>query len=101
MRRLRERCDAGCGAADVSGKHYPGEQLPRWALDAHWRTDGEPFWRDSSLLASEDDTDDATAADAQRFCCSAGRASAGRSLADHPAYEDIYYYLCATSIACQ
>ena len=49
------------------GKHYPGEQLPRWALYSHWRTDGEPVWRDPALLASDDDTDNATAEDADRF----------------------------------
>ncbi len=49
------------------GKHYPGEQLPRWALHAHWRADGEPVWQNPALLASDDDTDNATAADAARF----------------------------------
>ncbi len=61
MRRLRERWAPGSALQTVSGKHYPGEQLPRWALYAHWRADGEPVWRDPALLATTDDADTATA----------------------------------------
>ena len=93
MRRLRERWTPGAVLQTVSGKHYPGEQLPRWALYAHWRKDGEPIWRDTSLLANEDDTDDATAADAHRFCAAlAERLQVDPSLINQ-AYEDIHYYL--------
>jgi uncharacterized protein (DUF2126 family) len=93
MQRLRELWSPGSALQNVSGKHYPGEQLPRWALYAHWRKDGEPVWRNPALLASEDDVDTASAADAQRFCAAlAERLQVDPSLINQ-AYEDVHYYL--------
>ena len=93
MRRLAGRWSPGAALQTVLGKHYPGEQLPRWALYAHWRTDGEPVWRDPGLLASDDDRGDATHEDAARFA----RLLAERLQVDPglvtPAYEDVHYYL--------
>lgn len=75
------------------GKHYPGEQLPRWALHAHWRADGEAIWNDPSLLASDDDQDNATAADALDFAQAlAGRLGVDPALV-RAAHEDVHYYL--------
>ncbi|MBM9402456.1 transglutaminase family protein [Gluconacetobacter azotocaptans] len=93
LRRLMPPWTTGAAIQHVLGKHYPGEQLPRWALLCHWRRDGEPVWTDPSLLASDDDSDTATEADAAAFC----RALAERLQVDpglvSPAYEDIHYYL--------
>lgn len=93
IRRLMDRWSDGAVLNHSMGKHYPGEQLPRWALHCHWRADGEKIWNDPLLLASDDDSDDASAHEAASF---AGRL-AERLQVDPalviPAYEDIHYYL--------
>ena len=93
LRRLVKLWSPGAAITTTMGKHYPGEQLPRWALYSHWRADGEPVWTDPSLLASDDDKDNATAADAARFA----RLLAERLQVDpalvQGAHEDIHYYL--------
>jgi uncharacterized protein (DUF2126 family)/transglutaminase-like putative cysteine protease len=93
LRKLQPLWAPGAAIQLTLGKHYPGEQLPRWALGAHWRRDGEPIWRDHALLASDDDHGRADAADAERFCTAlAERLQVGPDYVT-PAYEDIHYYL--------
>ncbi|PHK96304.1 IMP dehydrogenase [Pseudoroseomonas rhizosphaerae] len=93
LNRLLPLWAPGAAVQHAMGKHYPGEQLPRWALNAYWRADGEPVWLDPARLASDDDTDDATAQDAGAFA----RALAARLglSGDYvqPAHEDIHHYL--------
>lgn len=93
LRRLAPLWAPGAALQYALGKHYPGEQLPRWALHAHWRRDGEPVWRDPALLASDDDSGAATAGDAARFAeILAERLQVDPALVN-PAHEDIHYYL--------
>jgi uncharacterized protein (DUF2126 family)/transglutaminase-like putative cysteine protease len=93
LRRLAKLWSPGAALHYGMGKHYPGEQLPRWALSSHWRADGEPVWSDPALLASDDDKDNATAADASRFAkLLAERLQVDPGLVQG-AHEDIHYYL--------
>lgn len=93
LRRLHRLWAPGGALQYAQGKWYPGEQLPRWALYAHWRTDGEAVWRDPSLLASDDDRDSASAAAARRFIerlAERLQVDPGCAIGAH---EDIHYYL--------
>ena len=93
LRRLVPLWSPGAALQYGVGKHYPGEQLPRWALHAHWRRDGEPVWVNPELLATDDDHDGATAADAARFAAIlAERLQIDPDLVIQ-AYEDIHYFL--------
>lgn len=75
------------------GKWYPGEQLPRWALNIYWRADGQPCWQDPELFADEHNPSHYTAADAKRFMSTL---TAQLGLPDDtvlPGHEDTWYYL--------
>lgn len=93
VRKLRAEYGHGGFLHFGQGKWYPGEQLPRWALNIYWRADGQPAWRDPALFADERLPSHYTSADAQRFT----RALAARlNLTDkfvQPGYEDVFYYL--------
>lgn len=43
----------GAAILETSGKHYPGEPLPRWALLLQWRADAKPLWRDPARLKGD------------------------------------------------
>jgi uncharacterized protein (DUF2126 family) len=49
-RELRTRLGVGPVPMQRMGKLYPGESLPRWALDLLWRKDGIPIIRNSACL---------------------------------------------------
>jgi len=88
VRRLRDRFAPGGLLHFGQGKWYPGEPLPRWALTLLWRKDGQPLWRNASLIASAPRANPPGVADARRF---AENLTARLALAPeyvHPAYED-------------
>ncbi|TWS95838.1 DUF2126 domain-containing protein [Reyranella sp. CPCC 100927] len=93
FRRLVRRFGSGSLLHYGQGKWYPGEQLPRWALTAFWRKDGEPIWRDPRLIAHEEKPNGADAILAGRFAhILAERLQIDPGFA-LPAFEDTWYYL--------
>ncbi len=93
LRRLWQRFAQGGVLHYGQGKWYPGEPLPRWALNAYWRDDGIPVWRRPELLSNPLEQGQADRDDAQAFA----RALAARLgvRAEHAVagFEDALYYL--------
>jgi uncharacterized protein (DUF2126 family)/transglutaminase-like putative cysteine protease len=91
--RLRERYAPKGLVHFGQAKWYPGEPLPRWALNLFWRRDGEPLWNDPALIADEAAPSGAGDEVAERFV----RGVATRLGLDpkhaFAAREDVYYYL--------
>jgi uncharacterized protein (DUF2126 family)/transglutaminase-like putative cysteine protease len=85
---LRERLVPGGALMQRMGKHYPGESMPRWALDAIGRVDGVPLWEPVETRKWSPPTRER----AERFA----RALAAALQLDHtlqPAYEDPWHFL--------
>jgi uncharacterized protein (DUF2126 family) len=91
--RLKQHYGPGGFLHFGQGKWYPGEQLPRWALSAYWRKDGQPCWTNPQLLADERDPHRYTSEDAKTFiqCLTQKLGIDGQYIL--PGYEDTYYYL--------
>jgi len=92
LRRLMRRFAPGGLLHHGQGKWYPGESLPRWAFGGYWRKDGEPIWKDPSLIA--DGRGRGHGPDEARALLRAIVARLG--VADGhvlPGYEDVWYYL--------
>lgn len=70
------------------GKWYPGEALPRWAINIYWRPDGKPAWHDASLFSSEGADDGYTHLQAQAFTNHLADMLGFPQACVIPAYED-------------
>ncbi|MCK9984603.1 MAG: hypothetical protein AzoDbin1_01075 [Azoarcus sp.] len=92
-RRLREKYGAQGLMHFGQGKWYPGEQLPRWSLNAFWRRDGEPMWHDAALYADERNPAGADAAAASRFLAGVAERLGLDPKYVFDAFEDVFYYL--------
>ena len=75
------------------GKWYPGEQLPRWALSAVWRRDGQPCWHDPSLFADEREPGSSSTEQAHMFMLALVDALGVEPAHICEGYEDTWYYL--------
>jgi uncharacterized protein (DUF2126 family)/transglutaminase-like putative cysteine protease len=81
------------------GKWYPGESLPRWAIGLYWRADGQPVWRDATLIAEEPPRggraarSPATDEDARHFARELARRLGVEERFVVPGFEDTWYYL--------
>jgi uncharacterized protein (DUF2126 family)/transglutaminase-like putative cysteine protease len=89
MHRLKNHFAPGGMLHYGQGKWYPGEPLPRWALNIYWRIDGEPMWLDANLFSDENMNDGYGDDEAERFCTALVRALRLPAGSQIPAYEDV------------
>ncbi|TWU11576.1 Transglutaminase-like superfamily protein [Symmachiella macrocystis] len=91
--RLRERYADGGLIHYGQGKWYPGEPLPRWALTCMWRTDGQPMWDNTALLADPNQDYGHTVEHAEQFSAALAKRLDVNPEHIAPAYEDAMYYV--------
>lgn len=72
------------------GKWYPGEPLPRWAINIYWRPDGKPVWRDASLFSAEGEGDGYSVKQAEMFAAHLANMLGFPTACVVPAYEDVW-----------
>ena len=93
VHKLRARYGQGGFLHFGQGKWYPGEQLPRWALGIHWRTDGKPCWRNPDLFADERQDHRLGPDDAKRFVTALAENLSLNPAFITPGFEDTWYHL--------
>ncbi|WP_317203857.1 transglutaminase family protein [Janthinobacterium sp.] len=71
------------------GKWYPGEPMPRWALNIFWRVDGQPMWLDATLFSDEEESEAYGHEQAARFSAELTRALGLPANSQIAAYEDV------------
>lgn len=89
MHRLKNHFAPGGMIHYGQGKWYPGEPLPRWALNIFWRVDGQPMWFDPSLFSDEHIDDGYGSEDAGRFAAELVKSLGLPAGCAIPAYEDV------------
>ncbi len=77
----------------TDGKWYPGEILPRWSMLHFWRHDGDPIWKEESLLADPDKSLNHSLDTAEKFISTLAETLGIPKSYVIPAREDTPYYL--------
>ena len=93
VHKLREEYGKGGFLHFGQGKWYPGEQLPRWALNIYWRADKQKVWSNPALFTDERTPTHYTSEHAGYFIRTL---AAKLGLTDkyvQAGYEDTWYYL--------
>ena len=93
MHRLKNHFAPGGMLHYGQGKWYPGEPIPRWALNIFWRVDGQPMWRDAALFSDEHADDGYGAEQAARFAAELVKALGLPARSLIPAYEDVLLHV--------
>jgi uncharacterized protein (DUF2126 family)/transglutaminase-like putative cysteine protease len=93
VHKLRKEYGQGGFLHFGQGKWYPGEQLPRWALNIYWRADHEPIWFNPALFTDERAPTHYTAADARRFTALLATKLGITGKYIQTGFEDTWYYL--------
>jgi len=93
VHKLRHEYGQGGFLHFGQGKWYPGEQLPRWALNIYWRADHEPIWRNPALFTDERAPTHYTSEDARRFTILLAAKLGVTGQFIQTAFEDTWYYL--------
>ncbi|MBA3057502.1 MAG: transglutaminase family protein [Gammaproteobacteria bacterium] len=92
VQKLRTEYGQGGFLHFGQGKWYPGEQLPRWALNIYWRADQQPVWASPALFADEREPTHYSSADARRFTQALAVKLGVTDEFVQSAYEDLWYY---------
>ncbi|MDO8249793.1 MAG: transglutaminase family protein [Rhodoferax sp.] len=93
VQKLRTEYGQGGFLHFGQGKWYPGEQLPRWALNIYWRADRQPVWANPALFTDERAPTHYTSEDARRFTQTLATKLGITDQFMLGAYEDVWYYL--------
>jgi len=93
LKRLKDKWAPGGLLHYGSGKWYPGESLPRWALSCYWRKDGKPIWNDDTLIADESIDYGYAVNEAKLFIETLANNLGVAKKFIKPTYEDIIYYI--------
>lgn len=93
FRKLTDAFTTGGVRQYAQGKWYPGEPLPRWALNTYWRRDGVAIWNEPELLADPSKKGNTTTEQAQEFISLLAKNLGVNAKYSLPGYEDVLHYL--------